>query len=177
MVINTNIRSLVIRSFRVEDAEKYAKYADNYNIWKFFRDEFPHPYTYQDALNFITNTAMKNTDTHFAIVYEDECIGDIHLSVLNDIRRYNGMLGYWLAESFWNRGFITESIKGVTEHAFENLKLIRVYAKLFSTNIGSRKALEKAGFIQEGHFKNAVVKEGKLLDQLLYAKLKANPSL
>jgi len=108
------------------------------------------------------------------LIYEDECIGDIHLSVLNDIRRYNGMLGYWLAEPFWNRGFITECIKGVTEHAFENLKLVRVYAKLFSTNVGSRKALEKAGFVKEGHFKNAVVKEGELIDQLPYARLNTN---
>jgi [ribosomal protein S5]-alanine N-acetyltransferase len=48
--------------------------------------------------------------------------------------------------------------------------LIRVFAKLFATNIGSEKALIKAGFEKEGLFRKAIIKNGIVLDQLQYSK-------
>lgn len=55
---------------------------------------------------------------------------------------------------------VTQVVKAVTKHAFENLGLIRIFARVFSNNIGSIRVLEKAGYMREGLFKNAIVKEG-----------------
>ena len=35
-----------IRSFRTQDAEALARYANNRNVSRNLRDEFPYPYTF-----------------------------------------------------------------------------------------------------------------------------------
>ncbi len=81
------------------------------------------------------------------------------------------MLSYWLGRKFWGQGITTDAICAFSYYAFGVLGLTRVYAKVFITNFGSIRALEKNGFHKEGHFKKGVFKEGKFIDQLLYAKV------
>lgn len=172
MILQSNIDGLVLRPFRPDDAEAYSKYANNYNIWRFMRDEFPHPYTYEHAKDYIEKICLTNGTSYFAIDYQGVAIGDIHIAMQSDILRLSGFLGYWLAEEFWGRGFITEAVRTITRYAFENLGLIRIFARVFANNTGSIRVLEKAGYQLEGHFKNAIIKEGVILDQLQYAILK-----
>ncbi len=172
MVLKTGIDDLVLRPFRGEDAGFYSRYANNCNIWKFMRDEFPHPYTYNHAVEYINDVCIPNKGYYFAIDYQGTAIGDIHIAKQTDILRLSGFLGYWIAEEFWGKGFVTEAVKTITGHAFDNLGLIRVFARVFANNTGSIRVLEKAGYEREGYFKNAIIKEGVILDQLQYAKLK-----
>jgi len=56
------------------------------------------------------------------------------------------------------------------DFCFENFPLRRVSAEVFANNPASARVLEKAGFVFEGGLTNNVIKDGKLLDSLLYAK-------
>jgi [ribosomal protein S5]-alanine N-acetyltransferase len=81
-------------------------------------------------------------------------------------------MGYWLGEQFWGRGIMTEAVTAVTDFCFDNFPLRRISAEVFSSNPSSARVLEKAGFTFEGRLKYHVLKEGKLLDSLLYARTK-----
>jgi RimJ/RimL family protein N-acetyltransferase len=81
-------------------------------------------------------------------------------------------VGYWLSEEFWGRGIMTEALIAVTHFYFENFPLHRISAEVFANNPASARVLEKAGFSLEARLKNNVMKDGKLLDSLLYAKTK-----
>lgn len=172
MKLKTSIEGLVLRNYTIEDSKSYSRLASNHNIWKFFRDEFPYPYSKEKAREYIEKTCFKNEDNFFAISLNCELIGDIHIAKQTDILKLSGFLGYWIAEDFWGKGFMMESVKVITNYIFENTELIRIFARVFSNNYGSIKVLEKAGYIQEGYFKNAIFKEGKIYDQLQFAKLK-----
>ena len=74
MNITTSIDGLVIRSFRIEDAESYSKYANNYNIWRFLRDEFAHPFTLAHAKEYIEKICLPNESSYFAIDYQGTAI-------------------------------------------------------------------------------------------------------
>jgi RimJ/RimL family protein N-acetyltransferase len=53
------------------------------------------------------------------------------------------------------------------------LKIFRsaeLSAEVFANKPASARVLEKVGFVFEGCLKNNVIKDGKLLDLLLYAK-------
>ena len=76
---------------------------------------------------------------------------------------------YWLGESFWGRGIATAAIRVVTEHAIAAHDLTRVYALPFEGNLASQRALEKAGYVCEGRLRKSAIKDGRVLDQLLYA--------
>jgi len=45
----------------------------------------------------------------------------------------------------------------------------RLYATVFEWNPGSARVLEKAGYSLEGRLRKSVIKDGKTIDQLLFA--------
>lgn len=165
-------KNYMIRSWEKEDAPVLARHANNRNIWLNLRDGFPHPYSVDNANEFIANTLAKEPETFFAIASIKEAIGGIGFTFGQDIHRYTAELGYWLAERYWNQGIMTGAIQILTEYAFEMYDLNRIYAEPFATNPASVKVLEKAGFLYEGRLKANVYKDGKILDQFIYAMTK-----
>lgn len=160
-----------LRSFAAADAGSLCKYADNRKIWSNLRDGFPHPYTLDDALRFLANVKEMQPETFFAIATSTEVIGSIGFNLGQDVHRRTAELGYWLAEPFWNRGIITEAISAIVQYAFGNFDLVRIFAEPYASNFASARVLEKCGFVYEGRLKANVYKDGKVLDQLLYAKV------
>lgn len=145
--------------------------ANDKKIWDYLRDEFPFPFYESDAINFISK--VQNNDSIFskAIEFNHSLVGCITIEIKDDIRRFSGVLGYWIGQEYWNKGIATSAIKQITDLAFNQIKIIRVYAKVFATNIASIKALEKCDYIKEGYFSKAVYKNGQFYDQVLYAKI------
>lgn len=162
-------KDIKLRSWSIDDLESLVEIANNYSIWQNMRDEFPYPYTITHGSNWLSQIAIPNFDTYLAIFYKDSLAGEIHVKIHDDIRRYSGVISYWIGEKYWNKGIATQVIRSFTDYVFKQLNLLRLYAKIFSSNIGSIRAIEKAGYIKEGHLKNAIVKENKIIDQVLYA--------
>src|SRR5690242_11689327 len=103
---------------------------------------------------------------------EAAAVGGIGVHSGEDVHRRTAMVGYWLGEEFWGRGIMTEALTAVTDFCFNSFSLRRISAEVFSNNPASARVLEKAGFIFEGRLKNHVLKDGKVLDTLLYARAK-----
>jgi ribosomal-protein-alanine N-acetyltransferase len=159
----------LLRDFRSEDAPALARYADNYKIWANLRDAFPRPYRLEDARAFIARVTAEQPATVFAIADGNEAIGSIGLMPGRDVHRLSAELGYWLAEPFWGRGIMTRAVRAMVDYAFTELKLQRVHAEPFTGNPASSRVLVKAGFRLEGVMRAGAVKEGKILDQALFA--------
>jgi RimJ/RimL family protein N-acetyltransferase len=81
-------------------------------------------------------------------------------------------VGYWWGEQFWGRGVMTEALTAVVDFCFDNFPLRRIAAEVFANNPASAGVLEKSGFAFEGRLKNNVVKDGEVLDSLVYAQTK-----
>ena len=56
--------------------------------------------------------------------------------------------------------------------AFANYDVCRLYAHVFEWNQASARVLEKAGYVFEGRSRKSVTKEGKTIDQLMYAMVR-----
>jgi ribosomal-protein-alanine N-acetyltransferase len=67
---------------------------------------------------------------------------------------------------------MSEAVGAFMDFCFDNFALRRIYAEAYANNPVSARVLEKAGFVFEGRLNNNVIKDGKLLDSLLYAKVK-----
>jgi RimJ/RimL family protein N-acetyltransferase len=161
-----------IRPWRLDDAESLAKRANNRKVWLALRDLFPHPYTIQDAHEFLQRAISEQPTTKFCIEVEGIAAGGIGIRLEQDVHRHTAGLGYWLGEEFWGRGIMTEAVGALTDFCFDNFPLRRIYAEAFANNPASARVLEKVGFVFEGRLKNHVIKDGELLDSLLYAKTK-----
>jgi [ribosomal protein S5]-alanine N-acetyltransferase len=162
----------LIRPWRLDDCEAVVKYGNNRKVWLNLRDGFPHPYTLEDARTFIENTSRQDPVTFYAITTQQEAIGGIGISINKDVHRLTAEMGYWLGEPYWGIGFMTETVLKFSEAMFTHFGLMRIYAEPYATNPASARVLEKAGFNLEGRMSCSVIKDGKVIDQLLYAKVK-----
>jgi [ribosomal protein S5]-alanine N-acetyltransferase len=164
---------LIIRPWRSSDAGSIVRHANNRKIWINLRNRFPHPYTQADARDWL---ALRAADIghphHFAIEFGGEAIGAISLEFFDDVHRMTAEIGYWLGESMWGRGFATLAVKTVTDHAFATFDLRRLQASVFEWNPASTRVLEKAGYAFEGRLRRAIVKDNRVGDMLMYAKLR-----
>ncbi|MCY3690737.1 MAG: GNAT family protein [Chloroflexota bacterium] len=158
-----------IRSLQLSDAPALAKYGNNRAIWRNLWDRHPYPYGIQDAEEWIQFAMGQEPETIFAIASQTEAIGCIGLLPQDDVARISAEVGYWLGEPFWNRGVATGALQALTEYAFGELGLIRLYATVMEWNPASARVLEKAGYQYEGLLRKSVIKDGKILDQWLYA--------
>ncbi|NLD38393.1 MAG: GNAT family N-acetyltransferase [Desulfatiglans sp.] len=163
------INEIIIRDWQMEDIPSLVKYADNIKIWQNLRDGFPHPYTESDAEKFITHIENSKPKTIFAIATENEIIGSIGIIIGEDVHRYTAEMGYWLAEPFWGKGIMTEAVKFISEWAFHEFSLHRIYATPYATNTASARVLEKAGFEKEGVIRSGAFKDGKIVDMFMYS--------
>lgn len=160
-----------IRSYQYSDQEALVKYANNYNISKLLRDQFPFPYTKTDAETWLIHACNQEIETNFVIANENELIGAIGINLQEDVNRFCAEIGYWIGEPYWGKGIATAALKKCTEFAFANYSLTRIYAQVFEGNDASEKVLLKAGYKKEATLRKSVFKEGKFLDQHIYAIL------
>jgi ribosomal-protein-alanine N-acetyltransferase len=159
----------LLRPLVSTDAVSLAQHANDHGVWKNLRDRFPHPYTVTDAEAYVAHVTARQTQTSFGIVVAGHAIGSISLMLGDDIARQSAEVGYWIGRAFWGHGIMAEALKGTTQYAFAQLALTRIFAVPFATTAASARVLEKAGYVREGLMRRSAVKEGVLLDQLLYA--------
>ena len=158
-----------LRPWEINDLDSLVEQANNIKIAKFMTDGFPYPYTPENGKAFI-ECATTDTPVHiFAIVVNGKAVGGIGIHPQADIHRRNAELGYWLSEAHWGNGIITKAIKEMVDFAFKTYDINRVFARPFGTNKASQRVLEKSGFILEGQFEKALLKNGEFEDELIYA--------
>ena len=162
----------ILRPWHPDDAMSLVKHANNPRIASNLRDGFPYPYTLSDAKKWLNMVGDNREDIILAIEINGEAAGGIGLHGLKDVYRYNGEIGYWLSEKHWGRGIMSDAVAAMVEHAFTKTSWLRLFACIYENNPSSMKVLEKNGFKPEAIHRKAVMKEGKLMDEHLYALLK-----
>jgi RimJ/RimL family protein N-acetyltransferase len=166
------LENAVVRPFARGDEESIARHANNRNVWRNLRDRFPHPYTLDDARNWIAFLDASTPVTNWAIEVDGEVVGGIGITLQSDVFHRSAEIGYWLGEAHWGRGVATAVLRATTDHVFASFDLCRLFAGVFAWNPASARVLEKAGYAFEGRMRRAVVKDGATVDQLLYASVR-----
>lgn len=138
----------------------------------YLRDRFPFPYDKEHAAAFLSWVGQQRSPTVWAIEVAGEAAGGIGIELRSDVERVSAEIGYWLGESVWGRGIMTEALTAVTTEAFTRYDITRLYAVPFADHLASIRVLEKAGYVREGRMKQSAIKAGKIRDQFLYATYK-----
>ncbi len=164
---------LLLRPWRSGDEEALVKFAGERAIWMNMRDLFPHPYTRAHADGWIAlNRARTGPVRHFAIEVDGLAIGSCGFDALDDERRITAEIGYWLARPYWGKGLATAALGRVTQYAFERFPLERLQAHVYDWNPASARVLEKCGYTLEGRLRRTVIKDDRVGDALVYARLR-----
>lgn len=160
---------LVLRPFRESDLEDFFDCCHNPNIgknagWK------PHD-TIEESKEVLTNVFLGNKDMLAIVLKEDDrVIGSI--GIIEDSTRQNpkaGMIGFWLKESFWSKGFVSEAVKALLAYAFNTQGLDLISGRCYPHNARSRNTLERNGFAYEGMIHQAeLTYDGLIYDHFCF---------
>ena len=164
--------AITIRQWIEDDVSNLVLYANNINVWNKLRNNFPHPYSEEDAKAWLQK-ANEPPIINLAIDLDGQAIGGIGLILNSDIYIMSAEMGYWLGEEFWGQKIATEAVRLMVEYTFYYFDIVRLYAEVFENNKASMRVLEKNGFYLEGVRRKAVLKNGVLMDDFIWVKLRS----
>ncbi|WP_375561603.1 GNAT family N-acetyltransferase [Bernardetia sp. OM2101] len=170
--IQLQTERLLLNSLSYKDIPQIIEYAGNPKISDNLIN-IPFPYFEQDAIFWINsaNQDLKTGEAYkFAIRIKKnnklDFIGAVGL--LLDKKHNKAELGYWMAEPFWNKGFMSEAVGKVIEFGFETLQLNKIFANHFISNPASGKIMIKNGMVKEAEIKEHFKKGDTYLDIIQY---------
>lgn len=166
------LTTCIVRQWADGDAESLHRHANNRRVSMHLRDRFPYPYELQHAQTFLSWVRQQPMPTVWAIEVDGEAAGGIGVVQMTDVERVSAEVGYWLGEAFWGRGVMTDALRAITDEAFRQFDLRRIFALPFADNIGSIRVLEKSGYVLEGRMPQSAIKDGVIRDQLMYGTYK-----
>jgi len=160
---------LLIRPFQEEDADAFFACCQNPNLgnnagWA------PHK-TIEESRKILQDVFI-GQENIWAMILKDaqQLIGSI--GIVPDPKRENPqvcMLGYWLDEAHWGKGYMTEAVQAVLNYGFNELQLSLITANCYPHNKRSQQVLERNGFIYEGVLHQAeLTYNGNIFDHLCY---------
>lgn len=162
--------------FHPRDQEALVRHLNDRTIYE-NTCNIPYPYRAEDAEHFIRDEYFF-MDTHgkwrsLAIRLQSDLIGGIGLLYNYGIDSFKSEIGYWLAKPYRGKGIMTKVVRRFSDYCLNELDFIRLEANVFSHNKKSMTVLEQAEFQREGILRKAYRKEGKYLDSVLYARIRA----
>jgi hypothetical protein len=160
---------LLIRPFQEEDADAFFACCQNPNLgnnagWA------PHK-TIEESRKILQDVFI-GQENIWAMILKDtqQLIGSI--GIVPDPKRENPqvrMLGYWLDEAHWGKGYMTEAVQAILNYGFNELQLSLITANCYPHNKRSQQVLERNGFIYEGVLHQAeLIYNGNIFDHLCY---------
>lgn len=167
-----DLGDLRVRNWRKDDLDALLRYANNPKIAANLRDQFPHPYTRRDAIDYLNYARSMDVPMSFAMEHGGEAVGGIGFKLGVDIARLSVEMGYWLGEPLWGRGLATRAVTAAADWAFDGYQVVRIFATTFVHNTASMRVLDKAGFEREGILRRSAIKNGVILDQVMFAKVR-----
>ena len=139
-------KRLVLRAPRLGDVKTLAALANDRRIAE-NTARIPHPYRPGDAEEFIAS-ANRGNDIAFLITQRNEQKSDqvIGACGFSQLDRHPPEIGYWLGVKHWGKGYATEAVRAMIDHAFTDLDCEALQSAARVTNPASRRVLEKCGF-------------------------------
>ena len=134
---------LVLRAPRLGDAKTVAVLANDRRIAE-NTARIPHPYRVADAEDFIA-AANLGSEAVFLITLRNGTHRSAPAASLQ-VDRHPPEIGYWLGVKHWGKGYATEAVRAVIDHAFTDLDCEAIQSAARVTNPASRRVLEKCGF-------------------------------
>lgn len=166
---NKQGQSINLKALTIDDIEDFMDWATDDHVTEHMMWD---SYTSKNDAEVFFKNVVEGHPWFKAICLEGKVIGSMTLDKGKGAHACKAELGYVLARKYWGNGFATEAVNLAIQNGFKDLVIERIEAFVDPVNVGSRRVLEKNGFIQEGCLKNWIIQKGIVKDRLVYAVLR-----
>ena len=112
-----------LRTWQMSDLDTLVVIANNYKISNNLTNRFPYPYTRESGEGFIKMAMSSTPNQILAIEIAGKIAGGIGVHPQDDVFCKNAELGYWLAESYWGKGIMTDAVRQMGAYGFRNFDI------------------------------------------------------
>lgn len=141
---------LVLKPRTSEHSEALQQYFNNWNIIKNLNDSVPWPYPDDGVETHYQDDVLPRIQAGQCLMWviceketPDHPIGLIEYR-LNSNHPHEDR-GFWLAEPFWGRGYMSEAVSVLNDYVFFDLGVSTIRFSNHKDNVASRKIKEKTG--------------------------------
>jgi ribosomal-protein-alanine N-acetyltransferase len=165
---------LVLRALVPEDVHAIFRNASDPLVNRYLgRDPDADIEVSRKRLQFVLDAQKEYTGIRWGLTRRDDptLMGTVGFWKWNKQSFYSE-IGYELGPAYWNKGYMTEAIRAALAFGFEHMDLHRVEANIDPENIGSRRTVEKVGFVHEATLRENWFYAGRFTDSVIYGILK-----
>ena len=173
MLIDSDIVSerLVLKTLDESNVgSKYLSWMNNDEVIKYLEIKHTPPKSITDLVNFVNGINSDDKTLLLGIFLKENNlhIGNIKLGPINS-HHNRADIGFIIGDKkYWGQGYSTEAIGALVKFAFNEIGLQKLTAGCYEENIGSAKALLKAGFTQEATLNSHVILGDKRVNVLIF---------
>jgi RimJ/RimL family protein N-acetyltransferase len=138
----------LLRPLQASDADQIQRLFPQWRLVQYMAVAIPWPYPAEGAREHLDRTLPKienREEYHWAIVERSdasqELIGCIALTPDGE----EDHRGFWLAESYWGRGLMTEAVTAVNDFAFDVLNMPEMILNNAEPNLASHRIKASSG--------------------------------
>lgn len=136
---------LLLRRPTLDDVDAIVAGIGDWEVAKMLA-KVPHPYSRSDGVAWVTRTAGFPDGVSLMVVDQGAVVGCVGIQP----GRRGWILGYWLAQPAWGKGYATEAAAAVLGHAFADLNYGVVHSGVLFDNFASLRVQAKLGFTVTG---------------------------
>lgn len=160
----TEGKTIYLRMMTIEDTDLIVKWRNE----DFVRENFIYqkPFTREGHLSWIKNQIEPGYVVQFVICRkeDDKPVGSVYFRDIDREHRH-AEYGIFIGEKdMLGQGIGTEAAVLALQYGFRDLQLHKIMLRVLAGNPRARRSYEKAGFREEGLFKEHVYLNGKFQD-------------
>lgn len=157
-----------------EDAATLARWSEDADYLRALDSDYARPASAREIAARLAPQQSEPNRVEFHLrALEDDCL--IGFVALHSIEWNNGaaMLAIGIGEpAYRGKGCGSDALQLILRYAFDELNLYRVGLDVISSNARAIRAYEKAGFVQEGAMRGAVLRDGSRHDRIFMGILR-----
>jgi [ribosomal protein S5]-alanine N-acetyltransferase len=145
---------VVLRLVTLEDCtERYVGWLQDPQVNRYLETRWA-PQTLDSVREFVARAMVSDDNFLFAILERASSVhvGNIKVGPIHARHAYADVSYFIGDRGSWGKGLATDAIRLASQIGFQRLGLHRLQAGLYAGNLGSARALEKAGYKLEGRF-------------------------
>lgn len=157
---------IYLRKLTVEDInDRYLDWFSDLEVTHYLESA---NLTFEQVKDYIDEGKLKNSYYMFAICLNntDLHIGNLKLGPIVWKHRLSDLVTVIGDKAYWRQGYASEAIRLGTELAFSQFNIRKLSGGIYSDNIASIKAYEKAGWHEEARLKNQCIIDGNVIDKV-----------
>ena len=166
---------IMLREIDMKDTDNIIRWRNNPNVRSKFC--FQETFTNEMHMNWYNTRVKTGNVVQFIIVDQENNmdIGSVYLRDI-DLKNRKAEFGIFIGENIARgKGSGTKATKRIIEYGFKELKLNKIFLRVFADNLRAIASYKKAGFEEEGIFKqDVIVNAGEYKDMVFMAIFNKN---